>query len=291
MPKVLITGSHGYIANNIKEYLEKNNSECVVEQFDLRNKNWEKADFADVDVVIHTAGIVHNPQLDDWNEYKKVNIELTLKLAEKAKIEGVRHFIFFSSMAVYGKGKELSEKNIITRDTLVAPTSLYGKSKAIAEQELLRLSSDNFIVSIVRPPNVYGKGCKGNYITRFTTITKMLPMIPAAYQNVKQSMIYIENLCELIRLEIENPKAEILTPQDISPISACELMSAIARNIGKSGRTSSILGLGIYMLSFLPVVKKAYGGVAYAEEDSKHFDNKYVIVGFDEAIRRTTEEA
>lgn len=287
MHKVLITGMHGYIATNIKEYLDKNSSQYAVEQLDLRDNEWRNTDFSDVDVIVHTAGIVHSPQLDDWDEYKKVNVDLSLNLAKKAKLEGVRHFIFFSTMAVYGKDKGLSGEIVITKDTPIAPTSLYGKSKAIAERELKKMCSDDFIVTIVRPPNVYGKGCKGNYIPKFTSITRMLPVIPAAYQNVKQSMIYIENLCELVRLEIENPKAEVLIPQDISPISACELMSAIAQNMGKSGRTSVILGVCIYMLSFLPIVKKAYGGIAYSEKDSSHFNNEYVIFNFKEAMRKT----
>ena len=77
--------------------------------------------------------------------------------------------------------------------------TMYGKSRLLAEVGLQKMQDDNFNVVIIRPPSVYGKGCKGGYIAGFLKIAQFLPIIPRAYENVKQSFIYIDNLCELIQ--------------------------------------------------------------------------------------------
>ena len=261
--RIFITGENGYIGTHIKDI-----------------------SFKDVDVIIHTAGIVHSPEITDWDIYKKVNVDLTFALAQKAKNEGVNQLIFMSTMAVYGKGKRLSQ-NIIDEKTEICPTGFYGKSKYIAEQKILPLQSENFKVVIVRPPNVYGKNCKGGYITGFKSVALKLPALPYAYPKIKQSTLYIDNLCELVRLIIENGETGLFMPQDKMAVSAVELLTAIIESMGKKISKSRLLGLGIYLLSFLPIVKKAYGGVAYSEKMTAYYDNRYVVVDFKEGIRRT----
>lgn len=116
----------------------------------------EKKDFSKYDVILHVAAIVHNkekPRLETI--YKKVNTDLTLELAEKAKLEGVKQFIYISSMSVYGK-----RSGIIDRDTVPEPDTNYGKSKLKAEEGLIEMEDESFRIAIVRPPMVYGKGVK-----------------------------------------------------------------------------------------------------------------------------------
>lgn len=286
--RIFITGENGYIGTHIKEWLSNYEEQYDVAMLNLRTEEWKKISFKDVGVIIHTAGIVHSPEITDWDIYKKVNVDLTFALAQKAKNEGVSQFIFMSTMAVYGKGKRLSQ-NIIDEKTKICPTDFYGKSKYIAEQEILQLQSENFKVVIVRPPNVYGKNCKGGYISGFKSVASKLPALPYAYPNIKQSTLYIDNLCELVRLIIENGEIGIFMPQDKFAVSAVELLTAITESMGKKTPKSRLLGLGIYLLSFLPIVKKAYGGVAYCEKMTAYYDNDYVVVDFKEAIRRTLE--
>ena len=156
--RIFITGENGYIGNHIKEWLSNCEESYDVKMLDLRTEEWKNISFKDVDVIIHTAGIVHSPEITNWDMYKKVNVDLTFALAQKAKSEGVKQFVFMSTMAVFGMGKRLSQ-NIIDEKTKICPTDFYGKSKYIAEQEILQLQSENFKVVIVRPPNVYGKNC------------------------------------------------------------------------------------------------------------------------------------
>lgn len=284
--RIFITGENGYIGTHIKEWLSNIEEPYDVTLLNLRTDEWKNISFKDVDVIIHTAGIVHSPEITDWDIYKKVNVDLTFALAQKAKSEGVNQLIFMSTMAVYGKGKRLSQ-NIIDEKTEICPTGFYGKSKYIAEQKILPLQSENFKVVIVRPPNVYGKNCKGGYITGFKSVALKLPALPYAYPKIKQSTLYIDNLCELVRLIIENGETGLFMPQDKMAVSAVELLTAIIESMGKKISKSRLLGLGIYLLSFLPTVKKAYGGVAYSEKMTAYYDNRYVVVDFKEGIRRT----
>lgn len=284
--RVLITGEKGYIGKHIQKWLLKQPSIYNVEMLNVRTDKWKNVCFKGVDVLVHTAGIVHQPDISDWEIYKKTNIDLSVALAQKAKEEGVRQFVFFSTMAIYGKGKRLAV-NVINEETEINPVSLYGKSKYIAETEILKLQSDDFKIVIIRPPNVFGKDCKGGYISGFKSVVSMLPVLPYAYPNIKQSTIYIDNLCELIRLIIESESSGCFMPQDRTPISAIELMTVIADNTGLRRQKSRLFGIGIYLLSFLPIVKKAYGGVAYSEEMTAYFNNQYVVVPFEEGIRRT----
>lgn len=287
--RVLITGENGYIGKHIQEWLQNQVDSYYVTMLNVRAEEWKNSSFRGVDVVVHAAGIVHQPSITDWEVYKKTNVDLTVDLAKKAKQEGVHQFIFLSTMAVYGRGKRLSV-NIIDEKTEISPVGLYGKSKYLAEQELLKLQSEGFQVVIVRPPNVYGKGCKGGYISGFRSVVSKLSAIPYAYPNVRQSTIYIDNLCELIRLMIESGDSGFFMPQDRIAVSAVELMEAISEATGRKKPTSRLLGIGIYLLSFLPIVKKAYGGVAYAEAMTAYFENQYIVVPFEEGIRRTLEE-
>ena len=286
MKRIIITGENSYIGNHIQSWLEKYSTEYDVKQIDVVTDKWINEDFASIDVIIHVAGIVHQPGITDWEIYKRVNVDLPLRIANKAKQSGVKQFIFMSTMAVYGIGKKLY-KNVITEKTELEPKSMYGKSKYIAEKELMMLADDKFNVSIVRPPNVYGFMCKGNYISGFKMFVKRMPVIPVAYENVKQSMIYIDNLTEFIRLLIDYGQIGIFTPQDGKSISSVQLMRLIANSLGIKKRQSKLFGLAVCLFKHWKITKKIYGGVEYSDEISNCFDKKYQIVTIEKAIART----
>ena len=192
MKKILITGKNSYIGMSFKNWLEQNYSnEYEVESISLRNNLWKDKDFSRFDVVYHTAGVVHIKENKKNRElYYKVNRDLTFEVAKKAKKEGVKQFIFLSSMSVYGL-----ITGVIDENTPLSPNTSYGKSKFEAERLLLTLEDNNFKVAILRPPMVYGKGCKGNY-PKLAKLAKVLPVFPDI-QN-KRSMIYIDYLNEFV---------------------------------------------------------------------------------------------
>jgi UDP-glucose 4-epimerase len=211
---------------------------------------------------------------------------MAIAIATMAKEQGVKQYVFFSTMGVYGVGKAL-HPNIVDEHTSLTSESMYGKSKRLAEEGLRKLQDDSFNVVCVRPPSVYGKGCRGGYITGFTSVVRKLPVVPCAYENVKQSFIYIDNLCELVRLVIEKNLHGVFCPQDDKSVNANELLRAISNGIGKKYRSSRLLGVGVRLFSFLPIVNKAYGGIEYSRSLSSIKELDYVVVPFDEGIKRT----
>ena len=282
--RILIIGKNSYIGNHIDGWLVKYG--YVVDQLDVINEDWRNFDYSKYESIVHVAGIVHQPKCDDWNLYKKVNAEMPIAIAEIAKHQGVKQYIFFSTMGVYGVDKKLVQ-NVINNTTPLTPIGMYGKSKLIAEEGLHKLNDSSFKVACVRPPSVYGKDCKGNYISGFVSIVRWIPVIPIAYEHVKQSFIYIDNLAELIRLIVENHLDGTFCPQDDRSVSANELFQNIALNIGKRYVTSKFFGTLLRLLKFLPIVRKVYGGIEYSSELSNCDNLKYVIVSFEDGIKCT----
>ena len=281
---VLIIGKDSYIGNHIDQWLTERG--ISVHQLDVLTDEWKTYDYSNYNSIIHVAGIVHRPDCNDWSLYKSVNTDLPVAIAKMAKKQGVKQYVLFSTMGVYGIGKKL-KPNIIDENTPVKAVGMYGTSKQMAEEELLKMGNNEFTISIVRPPSVYGKGCKGNYITGFTSVAKKLPVIPEAYSDVRQSMIYIDNLCECVYNIVSGRLGGVFCPQDEKAVSANEIIKAICDGLGKKTRTSKVLGAFVHLFSFIPLVVKAYGGVEYSQSLSVIEGVDYRLVSFEEGMRRT----
>lgn len=285
--KVLIIGKDSYIGNHIDEWLSKHGHQ--VEQLDVLNDEWKTYDYSLYDAIVHVAGIVHQPNCQDWNLYKRVNTDMPIVIATMAKMAGVKQYIFFSTMGVYGFEKKLTP-NIIDEKTPLNPVGMYGKSKYMAEEGLNGLQDESFNIAIVRPPSVYGKGCRGGYITGFISIVQKLHVVPRAYENTRQSFIYIDNLSELVSQLVERNLHGVFCPQDDKAVCANELLEAISKGLGIKYRSSRLLGYLLQAVCFIPLVNKAYGGVEYAKELSSINGVDYVVVPFEEGMRRTVSK-
>lgn len=285
--KILIIGKNSYIGNHIDEWLTKHSHK--VEQLDVLTEDWKAFDYSPYDAIVHVAGIVHRPECKDWELYKTVNSIMPISIASKAKEQGVKSYVFFSTMGVYGIGKQLKHM-VIDQTTPLLSESMYGKSKRLAEEGLAKLQDRTFNVAIVRPPSVYGKGCRGGYISGFVSIAKKLPITPRAYEDVRQSFLYVDNLSECVRLIIENSLNGAFCPQDDEIPNANRLLEVICKGIGKKYYSSKILGLCLRMICFIPLVKKAYGGVEYSRKLSDIPGMDYVVVPFEEGMNRTVKQ-
>lgn len=157
MKKILITGANSYIGTSFEKWVSQYPDKYSVDKISVRDERWKEKSFGGYDVLFHTAAVVHVKENDTIN-YFKVNRDLAVEVAEKAKQEGVKQFIFLSTMGVYG-----TETGYITKDTVPTPKTPYAKSKYEAEQLLLEMDIEDFNVAILRPSIVYGKGCPGNY--------------------------------------------------------------------------------------------------------------------------------
>lgn len=281
--KILIIGKNSYIGEHVKKYLTS--FEHDVSEFDVEHEELTEEIFNNIDSVIHVAAIVHRKDITDYELYKRINVDLPYKVAQLAKNKGVKQFVFLSTMAVYEQGKSL-KGNWLDENSKCIPQSLYGKSKYEAELCLNTLQDDNFKVCHIRPANVYGKDCKGSYMSSFKKIVQKLPCIPIAYEHVKQGMIYIENLTELVRLIVENQAKGIFPAQDATPVSSVDLMIEIANVIKIKKKKSKVFGLP-FKIFRISLVKKLYGGVAYTSQYAKTDLGDYCLYSFSEGIKRT----
>jgi UDP-glucose 4-epimerase len=227
MKKVLVVGANSYIGKKFKEHVEANHrNEIIVDMVSASDGSWEVIDFSMYEVVVHLAAIVHKKERKKMEPlYYKVNHQLVVDVVHKAKESGVKQFVFMSTAAVYG-----SKVRYITNETIPNPDTYYGKSKLGAEAEITEICEGSIILSILRPPMVYGEGCKGNYeILRKAAC--VLPAFPA-YKN-KRSVIHINTLTKYMLDVIVNQCRGIYHPHDSKLISTVDLVTEIRNQIGK----------------------------------------------------------
>ncbi len=257
MKRILITGENSYIGTHLEQYLQRFPDGYAVETLAMKGHTPEEYDFHGADAVVHVAAIVHRKETAETLPlYSAVNCDLALAVAARAKDAGVKQFILFSTMSVYGM-----ETGVITKDTAPAPTTLYGRSKLDAERVIAALADDTFTVTILRPPMVFGKGAKGNY-HRLEALTKKLPFLPD-FPN-RRSLVSIETLCEAIRGHLEEPRCGVFFPQEPEPVSTTALMERIAIEQGKTVRKTKLFNPAIRLLrACTHAGKKAFGDLVY----------------------------
>lgn len=265
MKKVLLCGSNSYIGNNFIKYTE---GRLMVDQLDLTTDSWRDFNFSGYDAIIHLAAIVHQPKENNELLYKQVNSILPIEVANIAISQGVKQFVFMSTMGVWGIGPSLNNRGKISKDSIYAPTLLYAKSKLQAETDLVELRKTNdFSLSIVRPPNVYGDNCPGNYYRFMKNCAKYLPLFPLMRMN-KFSMISVENLCARLEAIIEMKTEGIICPQDQPLLSNSERISALAKGYNKYQFQSVFLGFLLnifYKIVPLHQIKNLFGDLYYDE--------------------------
>lgn len=285
MKRILITGANSYIGTSFEKWVAQWLEDYQVETVGTRNGEWKELDFSPYDVVFHVAGIAHQDAKADQEElYYKVNRDLTIEIAEKAKAEGVKQFIFMSSMIVYGASSKIGETKIITRDTVPEPINFYGNSKLQAEQGILPLQADGFNVVVIRPPMIYGKDSKGNYplLAKFAKITPVFPNI----EN-KRSMLHIDNLCEFIKIMIDQNEAGTYFPQNREYVKTSELVRTIAQIQGKGIKLTKLLNPLIQKATKFGVINKVFGSLVYDKSMSDDYCDTYQIRSFIESIEVT----
>lgn len=277
MKKILIAGKGSYIGESFRRYLEKWPGGYEVFCLDMVGDSWHSHDFSGYDAVYMVAGIAHVKETDENRElYYTVNRDLAVQTAKKAKESGVGQFVYLSSMSVYGKSH-----GFITKDTPLDSQNAYGESKAQAEELLKELAGDDFAVAILRPPMVYGRGCRGNYRS-LEKLALKLPFFPKVKN--KRSMLYIDNLSECVRLIICRRLGGCYCPQNREYVCTYHMAKKIRAAHGKKLIPGLITGLAIRCAGkFVGVVRKAFGTLAY--RDVENLDFEYCVVDFEESIR------
>ncbi|MGF0236885.1 UDP-glucose 4-epimerase family protein [Rhodococcus sp. IEGM1300] len=251
--KVLVTGASGFVGEAVvfKLLLDKQfqpiaaargatrlHGLCPVRAFDLTGPDAVPA-LDDVAVIVHAAARVHvmnETAVDALAEFRKFNVEGTLKLARRAAASGVQRFIFVSSIKVNGEytlaGKPFDA------DDLPDPQDPYGVSKYEAEEGLKSLSRDTGMeVVIIRPPLIYGPGVKANFLSMLRWLDKGIPLPLGAIAN-QRSLVSIGNLVSLIITCIDHHAASNQTflVSDGEDLSTTQLLRRLCVALGKSTR-------------------------------------------------------
>ena len=289
MKKILITGANSYIGTSFEKYIKDNYPEQYeIDTVDMIGDGWREKSFSGYDSVFHVAGIAHSDSgkisAEKEKLYYAVNTDLTIETAKKAKADGAGQFIFMSSAIVYGESAPIGKDKLITKDTPVSPANCYGDSKVQAENGIRPLNDEAFKVVILRPPMIYGKGSKGNYplLAKFALKTPVFP-----YVKNERSMLYIGNLCEFVRLMIENEESGIFWPQNAEYSNTSELVKLIAEANGTRVRLVKGFGWALKLLSHMtPIVNKAFGSLRYDMGMSGYLA-EYRNINLADTIRKT----
>ena len=282
MKNILVFGKDSYIGTNFEKWLNKSKEgNYNISSISSKDDEWRKEDFSKYDVIFCLAGIAHvsaNKKLEDL--YYKVNRDLPIEVAKKAKAEGVKQFIFMSSMIIYGADGKIGQFKIIKEDTSKVPIDFYGRSKLEADEAIQKLSDENFKTIIISAPMVYGPNCKGNF-PKLKKIAKILPIFPDIENN--RSMIYIDNLVECIKQNIDNENSGVIYPQNKEYVSTKSIIEAMAKAMNKKMHFVKIFNPILKLLSKkINYINKIFGNKVYDKSLSGDFS--YCVVDFETSI-------
>lgn len=254
--RILLTGATGFVGRGLLERMVTlDNLELVaaVRNATVRfpgnvaslqvaglepDADWQTA-LRGVNVVIHSAARAHvmrESASDPLAEFRRVNVEGTLNLARQAVEEGVRRFIFISSIKVNGESTPLGQPFLA--DSQPAPKDPYGISKMEAEQGLQALAAETGMeVVIIRPTLVYGPGVKANFLDMMRWLYRGVPL-PFGVINNRRSLVSLDNLVDLIMTCIDHPAAanQAFLVSDGEDLSTTELLRRMGVALGKPAR-------------------------------------------------------
>ena len=274
---ILLTGSNGFIGSHFKNYYKYKYN---IKTFSFLNNNFNDLTLNGIDTVVHLSALVHQMGGSAKKEYYEINVLQTINLAKKAKESGVEHFIFMSTIAVYG-----IEIGIIKKDSDCNPITNYGKSKLKAEQELLKLKDNNFKITIIRPPIVYGYKAPGN-MKSLISLIKNISVLPFANIQNRRSMVYIGNLCHLINEIIAQKQEGIFLASDDEVISITKLIKLIAKELNKKIYLIEIPFFRLFLKKIKPnIYKRLYESLEVDNSLTKQIlslENPYTL---EEGIR------
>jgi nucleoside-diphosphate-sugar epimerase len=275
-PKVLVTGAGGFVGEAVvlRLLVDKKFSPiavvrgasrlhglCPAITFDLRHT--VLPDLGDVQVVIHAAARVHvmnETCVDALTEFRKVNVEGTLRLARHAVQSGVKRFIFISSIKVNGESTIVGQP--FTADDQPRPLDPYAISKFEAEEALMQIGqSTGMEVVIIRPPLVYGPGVKANFLSLLSLANTGIPLPLGAIRN-QRSLVAIGNLVSFVITCIDHPRAvnQRFLVSDGQDLSTTQLLQQLSNALGKRVRLlpipEQLLKLAAFILGKQAVVQR-----------------------------------
>lgn len=282
---LMITGASGFIGTN---FIERYKDKYKIVLVDLLKVKPEEIEFKNVDTVLHLAALVHQMNGAPREKYFEVNTELTRKVAEAAKKNKVKHFVFYSTVKVYGYDGDLYNHNFILNEhSPCNPVNdPYGESKWEAEKILREMETDNFIVSVIRPPMVYGKGVKGN-MESLIKLVKRVPILPFNYTKNRRSFVNIANLLYLTSLVIDKEREGIFLPLDERPLSLKEMIEGIEEGLKIKRIKAPMIQPFFWILTKLKpnIMVRLYGSLQFDNRKTKEKLEYVPLINYEKGIK------
>jgi len=232
--KILVTGANGFIG---KRFMELAKSRFELIPLSLRNKNIAELNLQGADAIVHLAGKAHQINNEDEQVFFEVNYKLTQQLADRALVENIPHFVFISTLRVYG----IEVNGILNETSPCLPVDAYGKSKLQTEQYLQSLDQLKMKVAIVRPPMVYGPEVQGNTLRLLNLCNKNLPLPFANTKNFR-SVVFTDNMLELIITILQQQQSGIFLSADDKPVSTDAFLSLVKKHLNNKTPLLSLPG-------------------------------------------------
>ncbi|WP_421620822.1 UDP-glucose 4-epimerase family protein [Alkalilimnicola ehrlichii] len=305
---VLVTGANGFVGSRLMEGLSAVPAYTVAGA--VRRLTGESADgiqrhavgdlgaqtdwrpaLAGTDVVVHTAARAHvmaDAVTDPLAEYRRVNVDGTRALARQAAAQGVRRFVFISSIGVNGN---INIAPFRSTD-LPAPADAYAISKYEAEQALKQIAAQTGMeVVIVRPPLVYGPNAPGNFGKLMEWVRRGVPL-PLGAVNNRRSLVALDNLVDLIATCIAHPAAanEVFLVSDGEDLSTTDLLRRVGNAMGRPARLipvpPSLLEVAAAMLGKREVARRLLGSLQVDISKTRDVLGWEPPVSVDEGLRR-----
>lgn len=280
--RVLLTGATGFVGRAVQQRLltdgqydltvavrRASNTPSAVRTAQvaglMAETDWTEA-LQGVDLVVHAAARAHvmrDEEVDPLAEYRKVNVDGTVRLARQAAAVGVKRFVFISSIGVNGN----TNKKPFTADDEPRPAEWYAQSKWEAEQGLWEIAKEAGLeIVIIRPPLVYGPGAPGNFGSLVRWVSKGVPLPLGAIHN-KRSLIALDNLVDLIITCLAHPAAanQVFLAGDGEDLSTSDLLRGVAQAMGKPARLlpvpAGMLQLGASLLGKKAMTQRLLGSL------------------------------
>jgi nucleoside-diphosphate-sugar epimerase len=289
--KAIVTGSSGFIGSRLCYFLSQQGHSVVKVSrtakpnsqtdliCDLEINKLNDGVMSGINTIFHLAGYAHdlsNPE-KSRKKYVKLNIEATKNLAIQASKEGVKTFIFVSSV----KAGSSDTTRIGSEEK---PEGIYGETKRKAELELLKFSKlTDMKIFIIRPSLVYGPEIKGNLLSMKRAIQAgWFPALPKI-KNVR-SMIHVDDLVRAIFLVKEKGIAgEIYNVTDGKNYSTTEIYETLYTIIKKDPPKLRFPLFVLNLLSFIP--GKTSQTISKLVRDERYSSSKIESLGFSAKLR------